>query len=121
MKSRGEIVKKAIAESGITISRLAEKIGLSRGQLYTDLSNPEMSFDRILAIGKVLHYDFSQDFKDLPATLVQVVNGVTIEHPSQLQLQECQRRLLSVQDQLIEALSALTRYKDKYGPDPSPG
>ncbi len=119
MASRGEIVKKVVQANGITIARLADRIGISRGQLYADLSNPDMSFDRILAIGKVLHYDFSQDFKDLPGTLVQLVNGVAGQHPSQIQLQECQSKLMSVQEQLIIALNSLTRYKEKYGPEPA--
>jgi hypothetical protein len=117
MASRGEIVKKVVQESGFSISRLAEKIKISRAQLYLDFANPEMSYDRILAIGKVLKHDFSQDFKDIPTDLVSLVN----EDPSVYKsaLQDCQNRLMNVQDQLITALQQLDRYKQRYGPDPA--
>lgn len=117
MASRGEIVKKVVQESGLSISRLAQKINISRAQLYLDFANPEMSFDRILAIGKVLKHDFSQDFKELSTDLVHLVNSSP--GPSARLLTECQDRLLSVQDQLIKALQQLDRYREKYGPDPT--
>lgn len=115
MASRGEIVKRVVQESGFSVTRLAQKINISRAQLYLDFANPEMSFDRILAIGKVLRHDFSQEFKDLSTELVNLVN----EEPGVYarQLHECQGRLLSLQDQLIDALRTIDRYKQRYGPD----
>jgi hypothetical protein len=115
MISRGEIVKKVVSESGLPLTRLAQKLGISRGVLYTDFDNPEMSFDRILAIGKILGHDFSQDFKDLPSGFVDVVNGSTMHTVSQLN--ECQAKLLSMQEKLIEALQTIDRYRLKYGAD----
>lgn len=117
MVSRGEIVKRVVQDSGFSIVRLAEKIHISRAQLYLDFANPEMSFDRILAIGKVLKHDFSQEFKDIPAGLVTLVN----EEPAPYvrELQECQGRLVTVQAQLITAMTTIARYKEKYGPEPA--
>lgn len=117
MASRGEIVKKVVQESGLSISRLAQKINISRAQLYLDFANPEMSFDRILAIGKVLKHDFSQELKELPADLVNLVN----EEPASYvrELQECRGQLVSVQSQLIEAMRTVARYREKYGPEPT--
>jgi hypothetical protein len=115
MISRGEIVKKVVSESGLPLTRLAQKLGISRGVLYNDFDNPEMSFDRILAIGKILGHDFSQDFKDLPSGLVQAVNGSTTA--TVLQLNECQAKLLNMQEKLIEALQTIDRYRVKYGAD----
>jgi hypothetical protein len=115
MISRGQIVKRVVLEHGLPLTRLAAKLGISRGVLYNDFDNPEMSFDRILAIGKILSHDFSQDFKDLPLGLVQAVNGDTT--PTVFQLNECQSKLLSVQEKLIEALQTIDRYRLKYGTD----
>ncbi|GAB3334206.1 helix-turn-helix domain-containing protein [Hymenobacter humi] len=115
MASRGEIVKKVVQESGISVTRLAQKINISRAQLYIDFSNPEMSFDRILAIGKELNYDFSQVFKDIPAGIVSLVN----EEPSPLsqELSLCRDKLMLTQEQLIQAMQELSAYKKKYGTD----
>lgn len=117
MASRGEIVKKVVKESGISVTGLARKISISRAQLYLDFENPEMSFDRILAIGKVLRHDFSQDFKDLPSGLISLVN----EEPAQYvaQLNDCRNKLLTTQGQLIDAMNELAQYKKKYGDNPT--
>ena len=115
MVSRGEIVRKVVQESGLPLTRLAQKLGISRGVLYTDFDNPQMSFDRILAIGKIIGHDFSQYFRDLPAALVEAVNGGST--PTVLQLQECQAKLLTTQEKLIEALQVIDRYRIKYGSD----
>lgn len=117
MASRGETVKKVVQESGLSITTLAKKINISRAQLYLDFGNPEMSWDRILAIGKVLKHDFSQEFKDLSAGLINLVN----EEPAPYvrELHECRGRLLTLQDQLIHALQTIDRYKERYGPEPT--
>jgi hypothetical protein len=117
MASRGEIVKKVVQESGISISALAQKINISRAQLYLDFANPQMSFDRILAIGKVLKHDFSEEFKDLSSGLISLVN----EEPGPYvqALQDCRGQLVDVQAQLIKAMRSLAHYREKYGPEPA--
>jgi hypothetical protein len=122
MTSRGEIVKRVVHESGISVTWLARQIGISRQSLYLDFSNPEMSFDRILAIGRVLRHDFSADLKDLPVGIVQLTSAPP--PVTSAQLQDCQAKLLDVQGQLIStlqelkgAMQELTRYKAKYGPE----
>ena len=118
MASRGEIVKKVIQESGFSVTRVAEKIRISRAQLYIDFANPEMSFDRILAIGKVLNHDFSQEFKDLSPGLVSLVNEEPV--PFAAALNECRDKLLETQAQLITTMLELSQYKQRYGPDLTP-
>ena len=113
MASRGEIVKQVVQDSGVSVTRVAEKIGISRSQLYVDFSDPEMSFDRILAIGKVLKHDFSKDFKELSSGLISLVNEEPA--PYVAELNHCRDQLLSTQSQLISAMSELALYKQKYG------
>lgn len=112
MSHRGEIVEKAVRASGLSITRLANRLGISRTQLYDDFGNPEMTLDRIVAIGKILHHDFSEDLRDLPAGLISAPAS------SSGQLQDCQSKLLVVQDQLIKAMTTIARYREKYGPEP---
>lgn len=117
MASRGEIVERIIRESGFTISRIAAKLKISRTQLYDDFSNPEMPLDRIVAIGKLLHHDFSQELKDVPAGIFQLESSLPAA--SAALLQDCQSKLLSAQEQLIAAMNTIARYKEKYGPEPA--
>ena len=119
MESRGEIVKKVIKQSGYSVTRMADKIRISRAQLYNDFSDPEMSFDRILAIGKVLNHDFSQEFKDLSSGLVSLANEEPA--PYAAALNECRDKLLETQAQLINTMMQLNQYKQRYGAELTPG
>ncbi|TPG72011.1 hypothetical protein [Hymenobacter nivis] len=93
---------------------MAKKINISRAQLYLDFENPQMSFDRILAIGKVLRHDFSKEFKELSGALISLVN----EEPAPYvkALEDCRSNLVDVQSQLINALNKLDTYSKRYGP-----
>lgn len=115
--SRGELVKKVVQESGYSITRLASRINISRAQLYLDFNNPEMSWDRILAIGKVLKHDFSVEFRDLPSGLTTLLNEGDFSYKREFD--DCQSRLLALQTRLIDALDIIARYKEKYGPAPA--
>lgn len=65
MTHRGEIVAKAVKLSGVKITDLAKKLKKSRKWLYDSFANKNLSFDVILAIGKVIRHDFSEDFPQL--------------------------------------------------------
>ena len=114
MTSRGEIVRKVVKDSGMPVSRLAEKIHISRSQLHIDFGNPQMPFDRILAIGKVLGYDFSRDFKELTPALTIGDQESSLQSTA---LQDCQGKLIDTQSKLITAMELLSRYQKKYGLD----
>ena len=65
MQHRGEIIKKAIYQSGYSITKLAERLGKSRRWVYLQFENSNVSLDLILQIGEIIHYDFSDDFNEL--------------------------------------------------------
>jgi predicted transcriptional regulator len=65
MQHRGEMVEKAVRESGFPISELARRLHKSRRHVYNIFENPHVSIDEILQIGKIIHYDFSEHFTHL--------------------------------------------------------
>jgi len=65
MQHKGEIVEKAVRESGYSITRLAKKLGKSRRWVYQIFERPNVSMDYIIEIGRAIHYDFSSDIKGL--------------------------------------------------------
>lgn len=65
MKHRGEIIEKVIRERGYPIARVAKKLGKSRRHIYNIFENDSVPFDVIIELGKIINYDFSQDFKEL--------------------------------------------------------
>lgn len=65
MQHKGEIVEKAIRESGYSLTHMAKKLNRSRRWMYLLFENPNVSLDLIIQIGKIIHYDFSDEIKEL--------------------------------------------------------
>ena len=65
MQHKGEIIEKAVRESGISITRLSIKMGRSRRWVYQIFEKRNVPMDYVLEIGKVIHHDFSKDIKIL--------------------------------------------------------
>lgn len=65
MQHKGEIVEKAVRESGYPITKLAKKLGKSRRWMYHVFENANVSIDHILNIGKIIHHDFYSEINEL--------------------------------------------------------
>ena len=65
MQHKGELIEKAVRESGYSITRLAKRLGKSRRWMYQIFEKPNVSMDYVLQIGKVIHHDFSSEIKGL--------------------------------------------------------
>ena len=64
MQHKGKILEKAVRESGMPLTKLSKKMAKSRRWMYNAFENENLSIDYILEIGKIIHYDFSEDLKD---------------------------------------------------------
>lgn len=62
---RGEVLNAVVKRSGRNVSEVAKQAGYSRASYYNHISNPELSYDILDLYGKVLHYDFSEEFPDM--------------------------------------------------------
>jgi predicted transcriptional regulator len=65
MQQRGEIIEKAVRESGFPIAELARRMKKSRRTIYNLFENPHVSIEEVLQIGKIIHYDFSHMFTEV--------------------------------------------------------
>jgi len=65
MQHKGEIIKKAVIESGYSITKLAEKLGKSRRTVYNIFEKDQIPMDLILEIGRIINHDFTREIKDL--------------------------------------------------------
>ena len=61
MQHRGEIIKEAVYKSGYPITELAKRMGKSRRWVYLLFENATVTIDIMLQIGRVIHYDFSEE------------------------------------------------------------
>jgi predicted transcriptional regulator len=64
MQHRGEIIRKVIYNSGFTVTEIAVGIGKSRRWMYLMFENSNVSLDIVLQIGKIIHYDFTEEIKE---------------------------------------------------------
>ena len=65
MLHRGEIIEKAIRESGYSITTVAQRLGKSRRWMYLLFENTAVSIEHILQIGKIIYHDFSLEFPEI--------------------------------------------------------
>ena len=65
MIHRGEIVEKAVRESGLSIVQLAKRMHKSRKWVYNSFENAQLPLDYVLQIGKVIHHDFSREIPEI--------------------------------------------------------
>lgn len=65
LKTRGEILEKAVRSSKKAITKVAEQKGVSQRHMYNLFASDNISNDDMLAFGKIIGYDFSKDIPEL--------------------------------------------------------
>ena len=65
MVHKGEIIKEAINESGLTVTQVAKSLHISRKTLYNIFDRIDVDNDTIIKIGSIIHFDFSTKFPKL--------------------------------------------------------
>lgn len=64
-KHKGEIIEKAIKETGYQMKAVAKGLGISRNTLYIKLKKAELEDWFIIHISHIIHYDFSKVFPEV--------------------------------------------------------
>ncbi|MHB9148194.1 MAG: helix-turn-helix domain-containing protein [Candidatus Amoebophilus sp.] len=65
MTHRGEIVEKVVRRSAYPLTKLADKLNISRNTLYNSFKSANLNYCFIQEVGKIVHYDFSVDFSEI--------------------------------------------------------
>jgi len=65
MIHRGQIVEKIVRKSGYSLTKLAEKLEISRNTLYNRFDNANLGYRFIMDVGNIIHYDFTLDFPEM--------------------------------------------------------
>ena len=86
MQHKGEILEKAVRDSGMPLTKLTQRLKKSRRWIYNAFENPNVSIDYILDIGKIIHHDFSDDIIELKKyrnmTIAMNIQENTEDHES---------------------------------------
>ncbi|MBJ6144026.1 helix-turn-helix domain-containing protein [Hymenobacter sp. BT559] len=62
MLHQGEIVQEAIKNSGISITRIVEELGITRPTMYRKFKDDTLDTKFVRKIGEIIGHDFAQDF-----------------------------------------------------------
>ena len=62
MPHQGETVQEAIKNSGISITRIVEELGITRPTIYRKFKDDTLDAKFVRRIGEIIGHDFAQDF-----------------------------------------------------------
>ncbi|SFQ29402.1 helix-turn-helix domain-containing protein [Hymenobacter arizonensis] len=62
MPHQGEILQEAIKNSGISITRIVEELGITRPTIYRKFKEETIDYNFVKRIGDIINHDFSNDF-----------------------------------------------------------
>ncbi|WBA41169.1 hypothetical protein [Hymenobacter canadensis] len=69
MPHQGEILQEAIKNSGISITRIVDGLGITRPTIYRKFKEETLDYGFVKKVGDIIGHDFSSDF-----TVVQQVS-----------------------------------------------
>lgn len=131
MAHQGEILQEAIKNSGISITRIVEELGITRPTIYRKFKDETLDASFVKRVGEIIQHDFSQDFTlQQQAALPFVVNntvshvtretervkstGMPVTSPNDI---DCSKQLMILQQKYISLLEAYNELLLKvYGP-----
>ena len=127
MPHQGEILQEAIKNSGISITRIVEELGITRPTIYRKFKEEIIDYNFVKRIGDIINHDFSNDITTLqqsslsfvtPAVKQNVTHSVTprVTQAQNLDL-DASKQLLILQTKYISLLEAYNELLLKvYGP-----
>ena len=62
MPHQGEILQEAIKNSGISITRIVEELGITRPTIYRKFKDETVDYNFVKRIGEIINHDFSIEF-----------------------------------------------------------
>lgn len=65
MVHKGEFIKEAVNQSGVSVTQVAKGMGVTRKTIYNIFERIDVDNDTILKIGAIIHHDFSEKFPKL--------------------------------------------------------
>jgi plasmid maintenance system antidote protein VapI len=127
MPHQGEILQEAIKNSGISITRIVEELGITRPTIYRKFKDDTVDAGFVKRIGEIIGHDFANDFTLAQQTALPFVSSppkTSVTHsvthrvtPSQPLDLDYAQQLLVLQTKYIALLEAYNELLLKvYGP-----
>lgn len=123
MTHQGEILQEAIKNSGVSISRLVQELGITRPTIYRKFKETTLDYSFVKRVGEVIQHDFTTDFDTPVQSQLQFTPPpVTLQSPVRSNVlqsvdQDPVKALLALQTKYIALLEAYNELLLKvYGP-----
>lgn len=69
--NRGQVLATAVEASGLNKKEAAGKAGYTRSAYYKHIENPDLDYHILMAYGKAIKHDFTEEFPDMPKYLLE--------------------------------------------------
>ena len=128
MPHQGKILQEAIKNSGISITRIVEEMGITRPTIYRKFKENTLDYNFVTRIGEIINHDFSNDItpgqqSTLPFVTTHPKKNIITNHvthrvtPVQSVDSDPAKQLLVLQVKYIALLEAYNELLLKvYGP-----
>ena len=127
MPHQGEILQEAIRNSGISITRIVEELGITRPTIYRKFKEETIDYNFVKRIGDIINHDFSNDFTSVQQSSLPFVTmppKLSVTHSVTPRVTQAQntdsdpsKQLLVLQSKYIALLESYNELLLKvYGP-----
>ncbi|WP_022825579.1 helix-turn-helix domain-containing protein [Hymenobacter norwichensis] len=127
MPHQGQILQEAIKNSGISITRIVDELGITRPTIYRKFKDETLDYAFVTRVGEIIGHDFSNDFTSLQQSVLPfVIPAVTPTHlqpvtsksvTPPIAEQDYAKQLMALQTKYIALLEAYNELLLKvYGP-----
>ena len=76
MPHQGEILQEAIKNSGISITRIVDELGITRPTIYRKFKDETVDYSFVKRIGEIINHDFSDEFTSVQQSVLPFVTSV---------------------------------------------
>lgn len=82
---RGQVLAALVEASGKNKEEVAARAGYSRSAYYKHIENPNLDYHILMAYGRALHHDFTEEFPDMPQYEVEDLESLYGKKPETLE------------------------------------
>lgn len=107
MVHKGEIVEKAVRSSGMSITELSKRLGISRRHIYNIFNSYTISLELVLQIGKIINYDFTLDFSEISNTNILLPENNIAENSNDTNANYWKNKYLALLEEYNKLLKEL--------------
>lgn len=75
MPHQGEILQETIKNSGISITRIVDGLGITRPTIYRKFKEETLDYAFVKRVGDIIGHDFSNDFTSLQQSVLPFVTS----------------------------------------------